>query len=76
MHVCISDVGRDTTTSNRCAVVTHGKVESVIQGTGRESKEIERGRGSCTNVSGSCVNENRNDAGVMNVKSPGLQDLP
>jgi hypothetical protein len=58
--------------------VTHGKVEnvrgSVIQGTGRESKEIEKGRGSFTNVSGSCVNENKNDAGVMNVKSPGLQD--
>jgi hypothetical protein len=55
--------------------VTHGKVESVIQGIGRESKEIERGRGSCTNVNGSCANENKNDAGVMNVKSPGLQDL-
>jgi hypothetical protein len=67
------DVGRDTTTSNHCAVVTHGKVESVIQGIGRESKEIERG--SCMNVSGNCVNENKNDAGDMNVKSPGLPDL-
>jgi len=73
--VCISDVGRDTTTSNHCAVVTRGKVENVIPGIGRENKEIERGRGSCTNVSGNCANENKNDAGVTNVKSPGLLDL-
>jgi hypothetical protein len=48
---------------------------SVIQGTGRESKEIERGRENCMNVSGRCVNENKNGVGFMNVKSPGLQDL-
>jgi hypothetical protein len=48
---------------------------SVIQGTERESKEIARGRENCMNVSGSCVNENKNDVGVMNVKSPGLQGL-
>jgi hypothetical protein len=48
---------------------------SVIQGTERESKEIEIGRENCMNVSGSYVNENKIDVGVMNVKSPGLQDL-
>jgi hypothetical protein len=48
-------------------------VESVIQGTGKEIKEIESGRENCMSVSGSCVNGNKNGEEVMNMKSLGLR---
>jgi hypothetical protein len=70
----VSGVGKGTAAWNHCEVVTHGMVGSVIQETGRESREIARGSENCMNVRGNCVNENKSGEEVMNVKSLGLQD--